>query len=347
MRVAFDVSPLVQPHPPGVVRATAGLVSALERRGVLEVVRVAPEPDEAPRPWRQKRVPQLLRALEAQGFHSAVSAIPLRAPCPVVQTVHELPWRHGVEENADLRHRLWAALGPLRAARVVCPSEHVAADLRARRLPGAERVRVIPWGREERFTPEPAPGEVDEVLLGRYSLGQDALLFCPGAVRAKKNLAALLHGLAALVARKGPRFQVVVSGEHGADLRRDLGLVSRLGLARYVSTPGTIEDAHLPGLYRLATAVPVLSRSEGFAFPVLEALACGTPVIVPRDSAQAELAGAAGFVVDPGDPESVADALLRAHTEREELRFVLPERAAGYTWDLAAERVEALWKELA
>lgn len=347
MRIGFDCSPLVRPHSPGVARVVRELVATLEARGRVEVVRLAPGEREDLRAWRHHALPRAVRGLELAGLHAFVSAFPLRGPGARVQTVHELPWRHGAREHADLRHRFWAAVGPLRADRVLVPSEHVARDLRRRLLPGASRVRVCSWGVSARFTEEPPRGSIDEVVLGRYRLPEGALALCPGAVRAKKALALVLHGLARLRERGGPPVQLVVTGPDTPDLRRDLGLVSRLGLARFVSTPGEIEEEHLPALYRLASVVPVLSRSEGFALPVLEALACGTPVVVPRDSAQAEVAGEAAILVDANDPDSVALGLERALREREALRYVLPERARGLTWDRTAAQVESVWEELA
>lgn len=344
MRIGFDVSPLLRPHPPGVERATRGLVRALEARsGELEIVRLAPTDDEDLRVWRQRRLPRLARELGLDGIHSPVSAFPWRGPGLRLQTVHELPWRHGVRENSDLRHRLWAALGSRRADLVVAPSAHVAQDL-------GGRARVVPFGLDPGFGSEPDPGDpdtfgVDEVLLGRYRLPEEPLALCPGAVRAKKNLAALLAGLAELRRRGGPRVQAVVTGAETPDLRRDLGTASKLGLARFVSTPGSLPEAHLAGLYRLAAVVPVLSRSEGFAFPVLEALAAGTPVLVPPASAQAELAGPAGLEVDPDSPGSVADGLERALAERESGRAERLRRAAEFPWARSAEAVAALWDE--
>lgn len=346
LRIGFDCSPLERPHPPGVVRATRGLADALERRGALEVVRLTPGPGDDLRRWRQGELPRAVKRDGLAGIHSPVSAFPWRGPGARVQTVHELPWKSGVRENADTRHRLWAALGPWRADRTICPSAHTANALRQRLLPGSAKIEVVPWGVGPEFAQDPAPGEVDEVLLGRYGLGQDALALCLGCVREKKNLAALLRGVARLVERKGPRIQIVVTGEDTPQLRRDLGTASQLGLNRWVSTPGVIEDAHLPGLLRLASVVPVLSRSEGFAFPVLEALASATPVLVPPDSAQLELAGPTAIVVDPEDPDSVATGLVRALEEREVLRSVLVERAAGFTWDRCAASVEAIWDSI-
>ncbi len=340
-RVGFDVAPLHAPFPPGVVRATRGLVETLEARGRIEVVRLVPDGEQ--RAWRHRRLPEVARELHLIGIHSPVSAFARTGPGARVQTIHELPWKHGVRENTDLRHRFWAAYGPMRADAVSVPSEFVARDVRARWLPGGAKVHVIPWGVGAPFGDLPEPGQVDERVLGRYRLSQDPIALCPGAVREKKNLAAVLHGLAEVRRRNGPRIQVVVTGPDTPQLRRDLGLVARLGLSRSVSTPGSIDEADWPALMRLASVVPVLSKSEGFGFPVLEAMASGATVIVPKNSAQSELSGAAGLLVDSEDPASVADALIRGVVEREERRFDGYERAREFTWERCAENVEALW----
>ena len=233
------------------------------------------------------------------------------------------------------------------ADRVLCGTEHVARDLRPRWLPGGDRIVVCPWGVGAPFTDEPPAGEVDEAVLGYYRLPEDPLVLCLGAVREKKNLAAVLKGVAEVKRRGGPRLVVVVSGGDTPTLRRDLGLAAKLGLSGRVSTLDAVEEAHLPGLLRLASAVPVLSHSEGFGFPVLEALACGTPAIVPRGSAQSEVAGELGIEVDASSPTSVADALEHAVRNREALRFTLSARARELSWDRCAEQVESVWQELA
>ena len=347
VKVGFDVTPLVRPLPRGVVRAAQGAMEALERRGRLEVVRLAPPAGAGLSRWRQLEVPRLARAQGLAGVHSFLSAFPVRVRGKRVQTLHELPWLAGEKEGADLRHRLWARLGPARAHAVVCPTEHVARGARAYAWGGARRVRAIPWGVGPEFAPEPPRGVIDEVLLERYRLGEVPFALCLGAVRAKKNLSAVLQGLAELRRAGGRELRVVITGGDTPELRRDLGLASRLGLAGAVMTVEAIDEADLPGLLRLASVVPVLSRSEGFGFPVLEALASGTPVIVPAGSAQAEVAGAQGMAVDAGDPAAVARALALALERREELRFVLPERAAELSWDAWADKVESLWEELA
>jgi glycosyltransferase involved in cell wall biosynthesis len=349
MRVGFDVSALEAPpgaYSRGLVRVVRGLVEALERRGRLELVRLAPARGAKLRAWRQGELARAPARLGLAGIHSCTSAFPWRGAGKRVHTVHELPWRHGVGENADLRHRFWATLGTRRAQRTLVPSEHVARDLARGPLVAAAKIRVVPWGVEARFAPEPPPSVIDEALLGRYRLGEEPFVLCPGAVRAKKDLAAVLHALAERRRLGLAPLRVLVTGGETAQLRSDLGLASRLGLARWVSTIDEIAEEDLPGLYRLARAVPALSRSEGFCFPVLEALACATPVLVPPGSAQAELAGPAGIPVDSADPHSVALGLERALFEREPLRAPALERARPFTWDAAAEAVERLWAEL-
>ena len=264
-----------------------------------------------------------------------------------MQTIHELPWLHGVTENAGWKHRLWARFGPLLADRVATGTEFVARDLRASGRFGKHKLVVCPWGVSDRFADEPPAGVIDEALLGHYRLPEDPLVLCPGAVREKKNLASVLHAVAEVKRRKGPRLHIVVSGSETQSLRRDLGLAAKLGLSANISTLETIEEEHLPALYRLAAVVPVLSHSEGFGLVTLEALACGTPVVVPSGSAQSEVAGSFGIEVDLRDDNSVADGLIRAVLERENLRFGLAARARELSWARCAATIEDLWLELA
>jgi glycosyltransferase involved in cell wall biosynthesis len=342
VRIGFDVSPLVWHHSRGLARLAESLVRTLEQRARLDVVRLAPPSGAGSVNWRQSELPRVAKELSVEGVHSFVSALPWRGRFARVQTIHEVPWRHGAAENAGLRHRFWASVGRRRADLTLVPSQHVARDLGG----GSSRVRVCPWGVDGAFTEEPDPSCVDELVLGRYRLGEDPLVLCPGAVREKKNLAAVIRGLAELHKGGGSPLHLVVTGEDTPSLRRDLGLVSRLKLSRFVSTPGWIEERDLPSLLRLSTAVAVLSTSEGFAFPVLEAMACGTPVVVPADSAQAELAGPLGIEVDPTDPSSVAAGLSRALKERSALRGKLADRARAFSWDRCAAQVEDAWAEI-
>lgn len=336
MRIAFDSSPLTRPYPPGVAAATRGLLVALRERAELEVVELGPEPGEPERTWRQLRLPLTAERAGAVGIHSPVSAFAACGPGLRVSTVHELPWRHGVRENAGVGHRLWARLGVARADAVLTPTELVRRDLLAECGGGERRVHACPWGVGplQPAPTVPPPAEEPFVLV-------------LGGTRRKKGLDHALRGLERLEREGGPALHLVVTGPPTEALEVDLHLARRLGLGARVSTPGVVGEGERLELLARAAAVLVLSRSEGFGLPALEGLAAGAPVVVAAGSAQAEVAGAAGIRVDAGRPAEVAAGLVEALRRRPERQRAGLARAAELTWERCAVQVEHLWRSLA
>ena len=108
-----------------------------------------------------------------------------------------------------------------------------------------------------------------------------------------------------------------------------------------------LRDGELAALYRGARCVVLASLYEGFGIPVLEAMASGTPAVTSRGGATEEVAGGAAVLVDPPDSESIAAGIAEAQARRDELVPLGLARAREFTWDRAADGVEALWRELA
>jgi glycosyltransferase involved in cell wall biosynthesis len=110
---------------------------------------------------------------------------------------------------------------------------------------------------------------------------------------------------------------------------------------------GTPDDAELATLMRGARCLVYPSLYEGFGVPIVEAMACGTPVVTSRGGATEEVAGGAAVLVDPRDPAAIAEGIAEADRRRDELVRLGEARAASFTWGRAADLVEALWRELA
>jgi alpha-1,3-rhamnosyl/mannosyltransferase len=180
----------------------------------------------------------------------------------------------------------------------------------------ADRIRVVPHGVDPIFTAAGPRAEGDYVLA-------------VATLEPRKNL-----GRAVQAAREvGVELRVVgAPGWGGVEVE---GWV------------GEIPDAELASLYRGARCVLYPSLYEGFGLPVLEAMACGTPVVTSAKTAMEEVAGGAAVLVDPLDVSAIADGIRQAQDRRDELSAAGLTRAAEFTWKRAADELVDLWTEVA
>ena len=324
MRVGVDISPLVQTQA-GTARHVRGLVGALRGREGLDLEllsfggtgRVSSVARDALwYPFGLRRRAHGLDVLHCTTFRS-----PTRAGVPVVVTVHDLAVLRYPEAFPPW-HRLYGTAGLRRVLRqadaVIAVSEFTKREVVDLVCVPAERIHVVPNGVDAVFRPEPR----DTVSRGDYVLAV-------GTLEPRKNL-----GRAVEAARlAGVELRVVgARGWGGVDVS---GWV------------GEVPDVELAALYRGARCVLYTSLYEGFGLPVLEAMACGTPVVTSRGTAMEEIAGGAAVLVDSLDPRSIAEGIVEADGRRNELVEPGLARARAFTWDGTADAVERLWHELA
>ena len=335
LRIALDLSPLSRPFPLGVQRVVRSALAALELRGDLEIVKISPPAGASLARWRQTGLVQEAREARAEVLHSWTSAFPLRAPMPVVQTVHEAPWRHGARENAGSIHQLWARLGRVRAALVVTPSARVARDLGEHR-----KLRVVPWAVDAAFFQDldagPSIDSQAKLLAALPGLPRGAFVLCLGGTRPKKRLDLVLEAAASLGT------PVICTGPETPEALALAAIHPHLILA------GVVADALLPALIRAAGCVAILSTSEGFGLPALEALAVGTPVVVPVDSVQAETSAGFGIEVDPKVPGAIEAGIAEALAcpANGPRRTEGSAHAATFTWERTADALASHWRTL-
>lgn len=258
-------------------------------------------------------------------------------PIPTVAVVHDLA-AHLVPGKFDLLHALYARLlvAPTlaRTHRLVAISQATRLDLcRVTGLP-QDRIELIPNGVDSsRFSPEVPPHHEDFPYL----------LYTSRLEHPGKNHLRLLQAFA--LSRASRSHRLLLAGQDWGALPMLSRAADDLGLRDRVSFLGRVHDDLLPGLVAGASASIMVGLREGFGLPVLEALACGVPVLIARAGALPEVAGSLGVTCDPMAPEDIArglDEVCFDPAPRELARRFGPPRARSFSWASAGRRLAEL-----
>jgi len=279
-----------------------------------------------------------LRRAEPDVVWSPANQPPRRANAPLVQTIHDLTplvWPSSETEH-DARRWKRSASRLRDAARIVAVSRS-SADQVIRLLDvDASRVEVVPNGVDAVYTPGPAPVEADPYLL------------FAGAWGPHKGHAEAFATIAAIADAGHPHVLRVVGPEDEWMRRRVQEVLADAARPERVQLLGYVDD--LASLYRGASALVFTSRAEGFGLPILEAMACGTPVVASTAEALLEVGGDAALYAPPRDVEALSRAIERALEDsplRQQLASAGPRRAAGFRWEDAADATAATIAEAA
>ncbi len=300
-------------------------------------------------PWYRARVP-LARAWRAADvyFQSAHEPPPFVSGPPHVAMVHDVAFmRPGAAAFFDSATRAyldqWTATNIHRADRVLAVSKWVRDEVvRIYGFP-TDRVDVAPHGVDAgRFQADADPDSVTATLR-RLGIETPYVLFL-GTLQPRKNLGTLARAYG-LARRRGLAHTLVLAGVPGwryADVASELESLSTEG----IQLTGAVDPEDLPLLLAGASAFVSVAIDEGFGMPVLEAMASGLPVVAANQGGLSHAAGDAAILVDPRDPDAIAEALLQVTGDdrlRADLRAQGLARAAAFTWDRTARRV---WKSL-
>ena len=303
--------------------------------------------------WHRLRIP--LPVELALGrldiFHSPDFVLPPVARAAKILTIHDLSFLR-VPECADPRLRWYLGQVVPRSVRradyLLADSESTRRDLIELLHVPPDRAQVIYGGVDASFAPVEDAAAL-QTIRDRYASGRPFVL-AVGTLEPRKNYPTLIRAFAR--AREHARLPhvLVIVGKKGWVYEPIFAAVEELGLKDTVLFPGFVPDAELPAMYSAADLLATPSFYEGFGLPPLEAMACGTPVIVSDVSSLPEVVGEAGLRIDPGDADALADAILRLVEDsalRESLRKAGFAQARKFTWDKAARELLAVYGRFA
>jgi glycosyltransferase involved in cell wall biosynthesis len=263
---------------------------------------------------------------------------PTRPDTRTLLTVHDLSFmRYPGAFVPPLRQYLERVVprAMARADRVLADSAHTRDDIVAFFGVAPDAVTVLYSGVDPRFCPEPAPGE-RERLQARYAVDARPYVLSVGTLQPRKNYVRLIQAFGAL---QRPDTRLLIAGGQGWLYDKIIAAAAR---HERTTLLGFVDDADLPALYRHAELFVLPSLYEGFGLPVLEAMACGVPVVCSDTSSLPEVAGDAALLVDPLDVEALTEAMARALRD-DERRETMIERglaqAARFTWQRAARQL--------
>jgi len=303
--------------------------------------------------WIQVVLPIRLFQLKADVLHAPSFFAPLFCPCPVVLTIYDTLYLTQAQHYGDRLFLLYAKLfikpAVKRCALVTTISQASRAAILSTFGISEKKINVIYPGVNLRFRPMLDGAEIARVRE-KYHLGSPFFLFV-GALEPRKNLPRLLRAFSLfLKARQGSEnYQLLLAGPGGPAFEEVQHTAHQLGISDQVQLLGYITDDDIPSLYSAAEAFVFPSLGEGFGLPIVEAMACGTPVVTSNVSCIPEIAGDAALLVDPEDVQALASAMDRIafdDTLRRQLVKKGLERAALFSWQRTAQETEQLYERV-
>ena len=346
----------------GVGRYVDGLIAALcvggadlaivcQRADAERYSRLAPAATVVPGPaaiahrparlaWEQTGLPMVAQQVDAQVVHSPHYTMPLRSGRPVVVTVHDAtfftePDLHSSVKGTFFRSATRTALR--RASRVVTPSKATRDELVRVLDADATKIDVAYHGVDQSTFHVPTEAEKARVQARLGLAGQSYIAFL-GMLEPRKNVPGLIRGWVKACEGRELTPALVLAGGSGWDDTIDATMAEVPSHLR-VLRPGYLRFSDLPGYLGGATLVAYPSHGEGFGLPVLEAMACGAPVLTTNRLSLPEVGGDAVAYTEP-DPDSIAanlTALLDDPDRRAALGRAGHERSLEFTWAASAE----------
>jgi glycosyltransferase involved in cell wall biosynthesis len=300
--------------------------------------------------WHRAQLPIPIETIigKVNLYHATDFVLPPTLPqTRTLLTVHDLSFERVPDAASPSLKTYLKAVVPRsvrRAHHILADSTATKSDLVELYNTPPDKITVLFSGVEARFQ-RVSEAAARQAARQKYRLPSIPFIFSVGTVQPRKNYGRLIEALARL-RQHGHDFDLVIAGGRGwlEDPIYKTLLVT--GMTEHVHFIGFTDDEDLPALYSEAACVAIPSLYEGFGIPVLEAMACGTPVVTSNTSSLPEVAGDAALLITPTNLDELTDALERLLTDstlRDDLIRRGLERAQQFTWDKAAQQLQQIY----
>lgn len=297
--------------------------------------------------WALTGLPRAASRAGVDLIHAPAYTAPLTSSIPVVLTIHDVSYERRPEfypYRRDALRRAFYRRSARAASRILTDSEFSAGEIAAAYGIDRTNITVAPLGVTSTFAPSHPPSLPSGATADKPS---DPFVLHVGDLHERRNLPMVLRAVLQLRSR-GTSVSLVTAGvDRGVGPALD-DLARAAGDADAIRQLGRVDEEQLLTLYRTASALVYPSRYEGFGFPVLEAMATGTPVIASSAGSIPEVLGAAGILLDPDDAGAWAEAIAGVVADgerRESMRVRGLARAATFTWERTAQITLAVYRQ--
>jgi glycosyltransferase involved in cell wall biosynthesis len=293
--------------------------------------------------WNQLRLSWEMRKHPVDLLFQPTHTLPLIRPKRVVTTLHDIGFERlpGLYSPAERRyHRQSAKLAVRAASRLLTVSEFSKREIMEVYKVPAERITVTPLAYDPaKYRPD-LPEDHKAAVLEKYRLSRPFFIYV-GRLEEKKNITNLLHAFSIFKGWRGTGdpVKLLLIGKPGFGFEKIKAEIKKRQLETHLLMPGYVPEEEIPALMASADALLFPSRYEGFGLPILQAQACGTPVVTSNVASMPETAGAGAVFVQPEEPEDIALGMKKLMDEssyRDRLRLAGFENLRRFTWDETA-----------
>ncbi|NJL92557.1 MAG: glycosyltransferase family 4 protein [Anaerolineae bacterium] len=305
--------------------------------------------------FEQRAFPAMVRRSGADLAHVPYWGPPLSSPVPLVVSVLDVISLALPEYRGGLLAGLYTSLivaGARGANHILTLSAASQAEVETHLNIPTKQITFTWLAVDERYTPRPDPQQ-DAVVRQKYGLPEDFALYF-GGYDVRKNVNTLLLAWTYAGPALGEGVPLVLAGkppaQWGGPRFPDLPAYARaLNIEKYVQWLGVVDEADKPALYRAARVMAWPSLYEGFGLPLLEAMACGTPVVASHVPATRELVGDAGYLVEPENAREMGGALLALMGQddlHQQQTNLVHGRATQFSWRKTAQQTLAVYQQV-